>query len=192
MAAKKSSKKGFYGPKQFENSWNPLAHTNTTAPELENALNANNLGTLDAFVAGVGTGVTIMGVYHYFSPKVSNFKAIPVLPVNNEDKGHRIEGIGDSFIPKILDLTVLDNIIRVNDTDAIRIAQKLNKLGLSVGISSGANIFAALSYAKQHNTSNIATVLCDGNAKYLSTDLCSNSLDPTEDDIKIVDFEIIY
>ena len=192
LAAKKASKKGFYGPKQFENSWNPCAHTKTTAPELEKALLDNDLGLLDVFVAGVGTGGTVMGVYHHFAPKLPDFKAIPVLPIKNEDGAHRIEGIGDSFIPKILDLAVLGPVIRISDEDAIRTAQKLNKIGLSVGISSGANIFAALSCAdKSPESLNIATVLCDGNSKYLSTDLCSEMPAKDNDSVKILDFEII-
>jgi cysteine synthase len=79
-----------------------------------------------------------------FRKKRDDFKAYPILPDKNEDGGHRIEGIGDSFIPKIVDLQALSPILRVNDSDAINIARQINKLGLSVGISSGANVFAAI------------------------------------------------
>ncbi len=144
LAAKKSQKKGYFGPKQFDNTWNIMAHVKTTAPELENTLKKNNLGDLDAFVAGMGTGGTIMGFYHYFSQKKNDFKAYPILPDKNEDGGHRIEGIGDSFIPKIVNLQSLSPILRVSDSDAINIARQINKLGLSVGISSGANVFGAI------------------------------------------------
>ena len=104
LSAKKSQKKGFFGPKQFENTWNVYAHMNTTAPEVHNHLKKHNLPDLGVFITGAGTGGTIMGFHHYFSPRQDNFKAFPVFPVNNSDKGHRIEGIGDSFVPKILDL----------------------------------------------------------------------------------------
>ena len=201
LAAKKSKKNGYFGPKQFENSWNVLAHTQTTAPELENALKINKLGELDVFIAGIGTGGTIMGVFHYFSELSSNkseknekndFKAYPILPTNNKDGEHRIEGIGDSFIPKLLDLQVLSPILRVNDVDAINIARQINKLGLSVGISSGANVFGAILKASElPEGSNIATVLPDGNKKYLTTDLCSNTEEPLSREIKILDYELI-
>jgi len=198
LAAKKSKKNGYFGPKQFENSWNVLAHTQTTAPELENALKLNNLGNLDVFIAGCGTGGTIMGVFHYFSDfsaqkdEKSAFKAYPILPHNNKDGEHRIEGIGDSFIPKILDLKVLSPVLRVNDADAINIARQMNKIGLSVGISSGANVFGAvMKAAALPEGANVATVLCDDNKKYLTTDLCSSTEEAISEPIKVLNFELI-
>ena len=192
LADKKSAKNGFFGPKQFENSWNVLAHTQTTAPELENALKINKMGDLDAFITGMGTGGTIMGFYHYFSQKKNDFKAYPILPDKNEDGGHRIEGIGDSFITKIVNLQALSPIVRVNDANAINIARQINKLGLSVGISSGANVFGAiLKTLELGNNKNVGTILCDGNKKYLTTDLCSDSEEKLSEQIKILDFEII-
>ena len=191
LAAEKSQKKGYFGPKQFENSWNILAHVNSTAPELYNTLKNNNLGDLDVFITGMGTGGTIMGFHHYFSQKKDDFKAYPILPVKNKDGEHRIEGIGDSFIPKIVDLQALSPIIRVNDSDAINIARKINKLGLSVGISSGANVFAAFMTANSlKNNKNVATILCDCNKKYLSTDLCSDSIEEPTKDIIITEYEL--
>ena len=198
IAAKKSKKNGYFGPKQFENSWNVLAHCQTTAPEIENALKLNSLGSLDAFIAGCGTGGTIMGVFHYFSKIYSNkndklhFKAYPILPDNNRDGAHRIEGIGDSFIPKILDLQSLSPILRVRDSDAINIARQINKLGLSVGISSGANVFGAILKASAlPDGANVVTVLPDCNKKYLSTDLCSMTEEPLSREMKVLDFKII-
>ena len=198
LAAKKSKKKGSFGPKQFDNSWNVLAHAQTTGPEIEEAIKINNLGNLDVFVAGVGTGGTVMGVFHYFSELSGNkdekdpFRAYPILPTNNKDGEHRIEGIGDSFIPSILDLQALSPVLRVNDSDAINIARQINSLGLSVGISSGANVFGAiLKASKLPGGSNVATVLCDGNKKYLTTDLCSSTEEPLSLEIKILDYEII-
>jgi len=192
LADKKSRKSGFFCPKQFENSWNVLAHAQTTAPELDNALKLNNLGDLDVFIAGMGTGGTVMGFYHYFSQKKKGFKAYPILPDKNKDGEHRIEGIGDSFIPKIVDLQALSPTLRVNDADAINIARQINKLGLSVGISSGANVFGAILKASElSDDKNVGTILCDGNKKYLTTDLCSNSEEPLSRKIKILDFEMI-
>ena len=191
LAAKKSQKKGYFGPKQFDNSWNVLAHVNTTAPELERALKNNNLGDLDVFITGMGTGGTIMGFHHYFSQKKDDFKAYPILPNKNKDGEHRIEGIGDSFIPKIVDLQALSPILRVKDSDAINIARQINKLGLSVGISSGANVFGAILKAyESKNEITVGTILCDCNKKYLTTDLCSSSEEVLSKDIKITDFEM--
>lgn len=190
LAAKKSQKKGFFGPKQFNNTWNILAHTKNTAPELENTLKNNNLGDLDVFIAGMGTGGTIMGFHHYFSQKKNDFKAYPILPSKNEDGKHRIEGIGDSFIPNIVDLQALSPILRVKDSDAINIARQINKLGLSVGISSGANVFGAvLKASSEFEQKNVATILCDCNKKYLTTDLCSDTKEVTSRDIKILNYE---
>ena len=110
----------------------------------------------------------------------------------NEDGKHRIEGIGDSFIPNILDLQSLSPVMRVEDSDAINIARKINKLGLSVGISSGANVYGALvrSLAEECPV-NIATILCDDNKKYLTTDLCTNSQEEASYHIEIENFKII-
>ncbi len=192
LADKKSKKKGFFGPKQFDNTWNVMAHVKTTAPELEKTLQDNNLGVLDAFITGMGTGGTVMGFHHYFSQKKDDFKAFPILPDKNEDGEHRIEGIGDSFIPKIVDLQALSPVLRVNDSDAINIARQINKLGLSVGISSGANVFGAILKANEsQETINIATILCDDNKKYLSTDLCSPKEESLSRKIKILNYELI-
>ena len=139
-----------------------------------------------------------MGVFHYFSELSANkdeattLKAYPILPTKNKDGEHRIEGIGDSFIPKLLDLQALSPVLRVNDSDAINIARQINELGLSVGISSGANVFGAILKASElPEGSNVATVLPDGNKKYLTTDLCSNSEEPLSREIKILNYELI-
>jgi len=113
------------------------------------------------------------------------------LPHKNKDGEHRIEGIGDSFIPNIVDLQALSPVLRVKDSDAINIARQINKLGLSVGISSGANVFGAILKAEEKNhRSNVCTILCDGNKKYLSTTLTSNTPQNLSRDIKVLDFEI--
>lgn len=192
LASKKSQKKGYFGPKQFDNTWNIMSHIKTTAPEVENTLKKNNLGDLDVFITGMGTGGTVMGFYHYFSQKINNFRAYPILPDKNEDGQHRIEGIGDSFIPKIVNLQELSPVLRVNDSDAINIARQINKLGLSVGVSSGANVFGAILKASELSDNiNIATILCDDNKKYLTTDLCSETPENLSRQIKILDYELI-
>ena len=189
MAAKKSKRKGFFGSKQFDSPWNVMAHVKTTGPELETALKKNNLGELDIFVAGMGTGGTIMGFHHYFSQKKDDFKAYPILPDKNKDGEHRIEGIGDSFIPKIVDLQALSPIVKVSDSHAINIARKINKLGLSVGISSGANVFGAITKAYETGKT-VGTILCDCNKKYLTTDLCSDSKEELSKNINILDYQL--
>jgi len=147
------------------------------------------LRDLDIFITGMGTGGTVMGFHHYFSEKNNNFKTFPILPDKNEDGKHRIEGIGDSFIPKIVDLQALSPVLRVKDSDAINIARKINKLGLSVGISSGANVFGAI--IKAHETGKaVGTILCDCNKKYLTTDLCSNSKEDLSRDINILNYQL--
>jgi cysteine synthase A len=133
-----------------------------------------------------------MGFYRYFSEKNDNFEAHPVFPVNNSDGSHRIEGIGDSFVPEILCLNELEEIIRIPDSNAISVARLLNKKGLSVGISSGANILAAL--IKKNSMSDdsiVGTILCDDNKKYLSTDLFSDTNEDIGYDLKILDYKVL-
>jgi len=192
LAGNKSAKKGYFCPKQFKNSNNTLAHYRNTAPEMESCLLRNNIAKIDAFTTGAGTGGTIMGFYRYFSEKNDNFEAHPVFPVNNSDGSHRIEGIGDSFVPEILCLNELEEIIRIPDSNAISVARLLNKKGLSVGISSGANILAAL--IKKNSMSDdsiVGTILCDDNKKYLSTDLFSDTNEDIGYDLKILDYKVL-
>ena len=191
IVKKKSQKNGYFCPKQFDNSWNPLAHMKHTEPEIEKTLKNSNIGELDVFITGAGTGGTIMGIFHHFSQKNPNFQAFPVFPDKNEDGGHRIEGIGDSFVPEILSLDSLGPIFRVSDSDAINIARQINKLGLSVGISSGANVFSAFCKAAELEGKIVGTILCDDNKKYLSTDLVTNTEEKQSKDIQITNFEII-
>ena len=192
LAEEKGNKNSYFCPKQFENSHNPASHFTATAPELHKSLINGGFGEPTIFVAGAGTGGTIMGVYRYFSQINEEFKAFPVFPSNNTDGSHRIEGIGDSFVPKILSLKELGKVIRVNDDDAIIMARQLNKMGLSVGISSGANLFAAINHAHASpNNEIVTTVFADGNNKYLSTDLCSSSKETASRDIKVIDYEFI-
>lgn len=167
-------------PKQFDHPSNVEAHATTTGPEIEAQL--DGLGLVpDAFVAGVGTGGTVMGVGQYLRRGGRSVCVHPLEPANSptlrighKDGRHRIEGISDDFVPSIVDLSSLDRIIDVWDGDAILMAQGLcRKLGLPVGISSGANVIGAMQLVEDLGPdATVVTVLPDSNKKYLSTDLC--------------------
>lgn len=184
-------------PEQFENEANVKAHESTTGPELLEQLSF--LGKEPtAFVAGVGTGGTVMGVGNYLRRNVPLVTIHPLEPANSPTLRtghkigkHRIQGISDEFIPAIVKLDELDEIIDVPDGDAILMAQKLSKdLGLAVGISSGANFLGALQLASaQGADSVVATVFADSNKKYLSTDYASE--EPVEDGYQTPDVELI-
>jgi cysteine synthase A len=166
-------------PRQFSNAANVEAHEQTTAPEISWQLASESL-TPDAFVAGVGTGGTIMGVGRYLRRRNPAIKLHPVEPAESPTLStghkvgqHRIQGISDEFIPAILELNELDEVIAVRDGDAILMAQRLAAgLGLAVGISSGANFLAALMVQERMGAGAVVvTVFPDDNKKYLSTDL---------------------
>jgi cysteine synthase A len=174
-----ASKENVFLPRQFSNQDNTEAHYKTTGPEIWWQLKFHSL-IPDAFVAGVGTGGTIMGVGRYLKEKNPAVKLYPLEPANSpilstghEVDHHRIQGISDEFIPPIVDLDELDEVVSVDDGDAIIMAQKLAaELGLGVGISSGANFLGALE--AQNNLGSeavVVTVFSDCNKKYLSTDL---------------------
>ena len=166
-------------PAQFANEANVEAHEKTTGPEIWWQLFFHSLRP-DAFVAGVGTGGTIMGVGRYLRERNPQIKLHPLQPAESPTLStghkvgyHRIQGISDEFIPSILELGQLDEVVSVHDGDAIMMARKLaSSLGLGVGISSGANFIGAL--MAQNNLGRdavVTTVFPDDNKKYLSTDL---------------------
>ncbi|MEN6624974.1 MAG: cysteine synthase family protein [Candidatus Sumerlaeia bacterium] len=167
-------------PRQFENEDNVAAHYTTTGPEIAYQLALRGI-TPDAFVAGVGTGGTVMGTGKFLREKFPQIKIHPLEPNSSpvmrtrckEIGEHRIQGIGDDFIPKIVDLDFLDDVVGVDDGDGILMAQKLaGELGLGVGISSGANFIGALKLQeKMGKNAAVVTVFSDDNKKYLSTDL---------------------
>jgi len=166
-------------PRQFSNVYNCEAHYLTTGEEIWSQLEVLNL-VPDAIVAGVGTGGTIMGIGKCLKRKNPNIKIFPLEPSNSPTMStgfkvgqHRIQGISDEFIPPIVKLKELDQIIDVDDGDAILMAQKLAaNLGLGVGISSGANFIGAIKAQEILGAkSNVVTVFPDDNKKYLSTDL---------------------
>jgi len=166
-------------PRQFSNAENVAAHEETTGPEIWWQLRFHGLKP-DAFVAGVGTGGTVMGVGRFLRRMRPGVRVHPVEPASSPTLStgrkvgrHRIQGISDEFIPPIVDLSALDEVIAVDDGDAILMAQKLaRELGLGVGISSGANLLAALRVQEAMGPEAVvATVFPDDNKKYLSTDL---------------------
>ena len=174
----KNTKASFL-PRQFSNEDNIEAHYLTTGPEIWWQLQFRNLRP-NAFIAGVGTGGTIMGVGRFLKEKNPDINLHPLEPANSPTLStghkigkHRIEGISDEFIPSILKLDRLNEIINVDDGDAIIMAQKLaSELGIGVGISSGANFLGAIKVQNRLGSEAVvATVLPDDNKKYLSTDL---------------------
>lgn len=166
-------------PQQFSNEANVDAHELSTGPEIWWQLYYNGL-TPDAFIAGVGTGGTIMGVGRYLRNQRPVVRLYPLEPAESPTLStghkvghHRIQGISDEFIPAIVDLNSLDKVVCVSDGDGIQMAQKLStELGLAVGISSGANFIGAVKVQNELGGDKVvATVFSDDNKKYLSTDL---------------------
>jgi len=160
-------------PQQFENPDNPRCHYEETARELWRQMS----GQVDAFVAGVGSGGTLQGVGRFLREHRPGVKIVAVEPKNvsallgHEPGLHQIQGIGDGFIPPILDVRLVDEVIEVTDEDAIETTRQLGRdFGLLVGISSGANVWAARQLARRFS-GNIATVLPDRAERYFSTAL---------------------
>ena len=166
-------------PRQFDNEDNIMAHYKTTGPEIWWQLRFYGK-TPDAFIAGVGTGGTIMGTGRFLREKNPDIKLYPLEPSNSPTMStgykvgtHRIQGISDEFIPSIVDLKTLNEVVAVDDGDSIIMAQKLaSELGIAVGISSGANFLGALmQLEKLGGDATVVTVFSDDNKKYLSTAL---------------------
>ena len=156
--------------KQFENEYNPLAHYETTGVEIY-----NQVKDIDIFVCGVGTGGTISGVGKYLKEQNPNIKVVAVEPegspvISKNKKGsHKIQGIGAGFIPKNYNENVVDEVMTITDEESyegVRIMAK--KEGILVGISSGANIYAALKLCEMYPDKKIVTVAPDGIDKYMS------------------------
>jgi len=160
-------------PQQFENPENPRVHYEQTARELWRQMGGN----IDCFVAGVGSGGTLQGVGKFLKEHKKDVKVIAVEPENrsallgHEPGLHQIQGIGDGFIPAILDVSMVDDVVEVSDDNAIQTTRQLSTdFGLLVGISSGANVWAARRLAEKIE-GNIATVLPDRAERYFSTAL---------------------
>lgn len=161
---------------QFNNLSNVRAHYDTTAIEILNKVN-----NISGIVSGIGTGGTLMGIGKRFKEFNKNIKIIALEPegyalLSNKktNYSHKIEGIGDDFIPNIVDKNLIDEIVLVNDMDSINMSKKIaSNLGIGVGISSGANFIASV-LSNDNGDNKIVTVFADDNKKYLSTDLSGN------------------
>jgi len=165
--------KRVFVPQQFQNPANPRVHYEQTARELWR----QSGGAIDCFVAGVGSGGTLQGVGKFLKEQRKDVQIVAVEPENrsallgHEPGLHQIQGIGDGFIPDVLDVSLVDAVVEVSDDDAIETTRQLGRdFGLLVGISSGANVWAARKLA-QTITGNIATVLPDRAERYFSTAL---------------------
>jgi len=191
-----------FRPQQFDNPANVQAHYETTGPEI-----TAQLATLErvpsAFVAGVGTGGTVMGVARHLRERFGKVAAHPLEPANSPTLRtghkvgrHRIQGISDEFVPSIVKLGELGRILDIWDGDAIVMSQRLaSELGVAMGISSGANLLGALEIAhEQGDGACVVTVFCDDNKKYLSTDLCSDEECKEHylcNQVELLDFRVI-
>ena len=162
----------YFMPDQFSNPANPAIHRATTAVEIWDAMD----GKIDAFVAAVGTGGTITGCGEVMKERAPDTKIVAVEPAGSPVLSggapgpHKIQGIGAGFVPKVLNRSIIDDIIRVTDDQAYQTTKLLaKKEGLLVGISAGANVFAAQQVAKDlRPDQNVVTVLCDTGERYLS------------------------
>ena len=182
-----------FRPDQFNNIKNIETHYNTTGLEIINEINK-----ITSFVSGIGTGGTLMGIAKRIKEKYKDAKIIALepsqLPIMTKEiinGKHRIEGIGDDFIPNIVDKNIIDKIITIDDEDAINISRILAKnYGLGIGISSGANLLASIITA--NNNDNVVTIFPDDFKKYLSTDLTkeiNNNPNLLSNQIKILSIE---
>lgn len=188
LSAKEFEKQGAYLPLQFENEINILAHRESTAKEIE-----KQCTTYPAFISGVGTGGTLTGIGKYLKSKY-NTKIIALEPAESKllSQGdvigkHKIQGLADHLIPKNYHESAIDSIISIGSDDAIAMAQKLcQKLGLGVGISSGANFLASV----LSNEDYAITLLPDDNKKYLSTDLSKSIKSELVDQIELLSIDI--
>ncbi len=196
--AKKMSKKlGGLFMNQFSNKDNFQAHYETTGEEILTQF-SDEIG---GFVSGVGTGGTLMGTGQKLKEKYTNLKITAIepdkMPIISNGKilgQHKIEGIGDDFVPELVDRNKIDKIILINDDDAINMSRKLSReLGLGVGISSGANLLGSVLLNNEIHQ-NVITIFPDDNKKYLSTELSDEiNLNPEfiSNQIELVRFEII-
>jgi cysteine synthase A len=171
-----ASIEGAFMPGQFVNPANPAVHERTTAEELWRDTD----GRIDALVAGMGTGGTITGVARTLRRRKDGFMAVGVEPASSPllSKGtagpHKIQGIGANFVPEVLDLKVVDRIVTVTNEDAMDTARALaREEGILCGISSGANVWAALQLAREPEMAGklVVAIVCDTGERYLSTEL---------------------
>ena len=170
-----ASSPNYFVPQQFQNPANVDAHYKGTGKELFEQLN----GKIDIFVSGIGSGGTLAGIAKYLLEKNPDTKIVAVEPKNlsailgDEPGLHQIQGFGDGFIPDILDVNIITDLVEVTDDDAINTARELARVqGLLVGTSSGANVWAAKQMAQKYGKDKvIATILADRAERYFSTAL---------------------
>lgn len=184
-----------YRPLQFDNELNVEAQYKTTGQEI---LDANP--SINAFVSGIGTGGTLMGIGKRLKDNNPSSKLIAlepstlsILKMGMEEGSHMIEGIGDDFIPGIIEQDLIDDIVLIDDCDAINMSKRIaNEFGLGIGISSGANFLASVLMDSDDLT--IATVFADDNKKYITTKL-SEEIDENpklfSNNVKLIGFEVI-
>lgn len=198
LADQLSNKINGYRPNQFSNKLNIKCHYNITGKEIITKLDANEIG---GFVSGIGSGGTLMGIAKKL--KENNKKILigavepdkmPLLTKNKIIDNHKIEGIGDDFIPEIVDTSLIDIVFDINDDDAINMSRLINKkLGLGVGISSGANLLGAI-LLSEYTNKKVVTIFPDDNKKYLTTDLSQKinlKKEFLSNKIKLIDYETI-
>lgn len=196
-AKKMAEEKNGFLANQFANKDNFQAHYETTGEEIVNEIPEE----IGSFISGVGTGGTLMGTGTKIKEKYNNSKIIaiepdkmPIISGGQVIGNHKIEGIGDDFVPDLLDKSKIDNIYLINDDDAINMSKKLAKeLGLGVGISSGAN-FIGCAMQNDIDENPATTVFSDDNKKYLSTDLngdISKNEEYVSNKIKLINYEVI-
>lgn len=162
-------------PQQFTNPNNPDVHYQTTGPEIYKQLS----GKVDIFVSGLGSGGTLQGIGKYLKEKNPDLKVVAVEPKNvsallgHEPGLHSIQGIGDGFVPEVLDTSMIDDIVEVTDEDAIHTTRELARVqGLLCGTSSGANVWASKQMAEKYGEEKvIATIMADRMERYFSTGL---------------------
>lgn len=188
--------KNGFRPNQFSNLDNPKAHYLKTAHEI-----IETVPDVTGFVSGIGTGGTLIGIGSLLKEKNQNINVVAFEPVNMPILSggkvigpHKIEGIGDDFIPEIVDRSMIDDVYLIDDQDAVNMARLLaRKLGLGVGISSGANFLAAV-MLEEVKPGKVVTVFPDDNKKYLSTSYC-NDIEENDiflsNQITLLDYEII-
>jgi len=189
-----ASKLNGFRPNQFSNYDNVLAHYETTGKEI-----IEKLPDVKCFVSGIGTGGTLMGIGKKLKEIGAKIYALepdslPIITKGIKDGKHKIEGIGDEFIPDIVNLDLIEDVFLINDLDSINMARKLaSVLGLGVGISSGANFLASVLLNKNED-GKVVTVFPDDNKKYLTTLLSEKADDNPNflsNKIKLINYEIV-
>lgn len=194
-AKKLAKEKNGFLSNQFANKDNFQAHYETTGKEILEQISEK----IGGFVSGVGTGGTLMGTAKKLKEKFKNMKVVAIepdkMPIISQGKmlgQHKIEGIGDDFVPDLIDKNKIDDIILINDNDAINMSRKLSRdLGLGVGISSGANLIGSILLTEKiENT--VVTIFADDNKKYMTTDLSKDiddNLDFISNQIELINYE---